>query len=134
VDQLRLDKVVNDIDQAFGPELRFAELPPSDEENAVLGRIFGDRGFQAYLQDQVNRQIIRDYLTNAVLLGFVTDRRLAFYTGRAGTSDGRALLSLHMLMSSVEDAEYLPVDGDSDRLQPLQGAADSPPHMELVRS
>lgn len=134
MDQLRLDKLVDDIDLAFGPELPFCQSQPSDTEAAVLNRVFGDRGFQAYMQDQVNRQIIRDYLTNAVLLGFVSEQRLADYTQQAATVDGRALLSLHMLMNSVEQAEDIPLEVASSRLQTLQPTGDSPPHMELVRS
>lgn len=134
MDQLRLDKVVDRIDSAFGSELPFARQAPTELEVASLNRVFGDDGFQAWLQDQINRQVIRDYLTNAVLLDFVSDERLEVYVARAGSCEGRALLSLHMLMSSVEEAEHLPLDGDHDTLQALQPGTASPPHMELVRS
>ena len=108
MDPLRIDQVINRINAAFGEELPFMDSPPDEAEVAVLNRVFGDQGFRAYLQDQVNRQIIRDYLTNAVLLGFLSDQRLAAYAEQCGSLEGRALLSLHMLMSSVEEAESLP--------------------------
>ena len=134
MDQLRLDKLVDDIEAAFGPELPFVEAELGDAEVAALGRVFGDQGFQAYLQDQVNRQVIRDYLTNAVLLGFVSEKRMLVYKQVAATAEGRALLSLHMLMSAVDQAEELPVEASDRRLNSLQPQADSPPHMELVRN
>ena len=94
--------------------------------------MFGDDGFQVYLQDQVNRQIIRDFLTNAVLLGFLCEDDFVILTEQVACSAGRAALSLHMLMSSVEDASDLVSDDGPQLLEPLVATPDSPPHMQLV--
>ena len=133
MDQLRLDKLVDDIEVAFGPGVPFVEGRLSDADKAALSRVFGDNGFQAYLQDQINRQIIRDYLTNAVLLGFVSEQRMATYKDIASSVEGRSLLSLHMLMSSIEQADELALEVSESRLNNLQPETGSPPHMELVR-
>ena len=96
--------------------------------------MFGDEGYQLYLQDQVNRQIIRDYLTNAVMLGFIPEEDLAGFNPMIESSDARAALSLHMLMSSVEHAPELLLRGLPNTLQQLKPDADSPPHIRLIRS
>jgi hypothetical protein len=96
--------------------------------------VFGDDGFQGYLQDQVNRQIIRDYLTNAVLLGFLCEEGLAALMEKVASSEGRAAMSLHMLMSSVESASELLSNGGAQLLQPLVPVPGSTPHMKLVPS
>ncbi len=126
---MHLDEIVRWIDGAFGAVSPNAE--PADVE--VLKRIFGDRGYQSYLQDQVNRQIIRDYLTNAVVLGVITEGGLAAFASHVASEEGRATLALHMLMSSVEEAKDLPVGfGDTEVLKPLKPAAESRPNFKLV--
>ncbi|GAG99082.1 unnamed protein product, partial [marine sediment metagenome] len=47
--------------------------------------------------------------------------------------EGRAALSLHMLMSSVEQAEQL-LGCSLQTLETLKPAADSPPHMRLIHN
>jgi hypothetical protein len=126
---LHLDEIVNWIDSAFG------EVAPraarSDVE--VLTKIFGDAGYQRYLQDQVNRQIIRDYLTNAVLLGEITKGGLAAFATQLVSEDSRATLALFMLMSSVEEVQDLVVtNGHLEQLKPLKPAANARPHIKLV--
>ncbi len=131
---MHLNQIVERIDDAFGEELPFTDGDLSSGDREVLGRVFGDGGYQYYLQDQVNRQIIRDYLTNAVILGFLQEAGLERLTRLAGTSEGRSALSLHMLMSSVEEAEELAVAPAPDKLKKLVPGRDSPPYMRLVRS
>ena len=70
VDQLQIDDIVRRIDGSFGEELPFSGRALTENDIEVLQRIFGDGGFQDYLDDQANRQIIRVYLTNAIILGF----------------------------------------------------------------
>ena len=129
---MQLDEIIERIESAFGQSLPFSERPLVEEDLEVLQRVFGDEGYQSYLQDQVNRQIIRDYLTNAVLLGVLSEGRLAAFADQVATEQGRAALSLHMLMSSVEDADDLPVNGSFEVLEMLQPVPGSPPHMKLV--
>ena len=95
---MHLDEIVSWIDGAFG-----AVSPrPEHADVEILKGIFGDRGYQRYLQDQVNRQIIRDYLTNAVVLGVISEGGLAAFASQVKSEEGRATLALYMLMSSVE--------------------------------
>ncbi len=131
---MRLDTLVERIETAFGetPPFTSGGLEANDRE--VLLRVFGDEGYQLYLQDQVNRQIIRDYLTNAVMLGFIPEEDLAGFNPMIESSDARAALSLHMLMSSVEHAPELLLRGLPNTLQQLKPDADSPPHIRLIRS
>ena len=122
------------IDEAFGEELPFSEGPIEPGDREALGRVFGDEGYQRYLQDQVNRQIIRDYLTNAIVLGYLPESDLAVFEGQVGTPEGRATMSLYMLMSSVEQAGELSAVGHDERLTPLKPGKGSPPFMHLIKS
>ncbi len=131
LDQLQLDKVVHEIESAFGPEPPFSERQLSDKEKSVLSEVFGDEGYQRYLQDQVNRQIIRDYLTNAVLLGCISDERFTVLAHQAATVQGRASLSIHMLMHSVEEANDIPLNAGAG-LKQVRRAPGSPPQLELI--
>jgi hypothetical protein len=128
-DPLHLDEIVGWIDAAFG---EISPVPESPDEEA-LRRIFGDRGYQRYLQDQVNRQIIRDYLTNAVVLGVITVGGLAAFASQVVSEEGRATLALYMLMSSVEEAKDLPaLNSEIEVLKPLKPNVGGHPHIKLV--
>ena len=131
---MHLDKIIERIDCAFGEAAAFPDHPVEGQDIEALGRVFGGDGFQLYLQDQVNRQIIRDYLTNAVLLGFLREEDLETLAEQVACDEGRATLSLHMLMSSVESAGELLSNGGPQRLQPLVPVPGSPPYMKLVPS
>ena len=126
---MHLDEIIGWIDGAFG------EVSPSPEHEDVeiLKRIFGAHGYQRYLQDQVNRQIIRDYLTNAVVLGVITEGGLAAFASQVVSEQGRATLALYMLMSSVEEAKDLPsINSDIEVLKPLKPSPGTHPHIKLV--
>jgi hypothetical protein len=129
---LRIDQVLDEIERSFGPDLPFLSRTPEPAEIEVLNQVFGDHGYQDYLQDQINRQVIRDYLSNAVRLDTVSREQLQAYHQQLHSSEGRALLALHMVMSSVEDANSLPLDTKASRLCRLEPDADAPPHMEIV--
>jgi hypothetical protein len=131
VSSVALDELVARIDRAFGVELPFSSVTLSENDIETLNRVFADGGYQRYLQDQVNRQIIRDYLTNAVVLNLIDDHRIAALTRRIGTAEGRSELSLHMLMTSVEHADALPTGVDSEPLKALQGES-AGRHLSLV--
>ncbi len=131
---MHLDHIVERIDQAFGDELPFSGQPLDPLDQEALNRVFGDAGFQDYLQDQVNRQIIRDYLTNAIVLGYLTEEALAPFTGQMGRVEGRSALSLQMLMSSVEQAGDLAAAVGHDRLVSLDQDKPAPQHIRLVHS
>lgn len=126
---LQLDEIVNWIDSAFGevtPDIAQAEVD-------VLRQIFGDSGYQRYLQDQINRRIIRDYLTNAVVLGEITEGGLAAFASQLVSEESRAALALFMLMSSVEEAKDLPLlSSDIEMLKPLQSVPSARAHIKLV--
>jgi hypothetical protein len=129
IEPLHLDEIVNWIDGAFGE----VSPRPHHADVETLRGIFGDQGYQRYLQDQVNRQIIRDYLTNAVVLGVITAGGLAAFASQVVSEDGRATLALYMLMSSVEEAKDLPaINGDIEVLKQLKPAPGIHPHIKLV--
>jgi len=134
VKQLQLDALVERIEQAFGEELPVTDQPLSDEEGEILGKVFRHAAYHSYMQDQVNRQIIRDYLVNAVVLGCISDESLAAVSRQAVSSEGRSSLSLHMLMKSVEAANEIPPEADSAGLKALRPVPGSPPHMVIVGS
>jgi len=126
---LHIEDIVNWIEGAFGPE----PAPAAGiAEHVKVQSVLKGVEYQRYLQDLVNRQIIRDYLTNAILLGFISEDRLAAFARQIATRDGRAALSLHMLMSSVEDANHLAFSDEIQVLESLKPVPGSPPHMTLV--
>ncbi len=131
---MHLDEIVQWIDRAFGAEA--LEVDTERDEEA-LRSVLGDGGYQRYFRDQVNRQIIRDYLTNAVVLGVITEGGLAAFAEAISSEEGRATLALYMLMSSVEDARDLPpVTTELEPLKPLHPQSPPPPgdrsHIKLV--
>ncbi len=132
VNKLQLEEIVKRIDDAFGEPLPFSAEAFDSEQFSVLERLFGDDIYQTYMQDQHNRQIIRDYLTNAVILDLLTEEELASFGEQVSTEQGRAQLSLHMLMSSVEEAPNLAAESQAPALAPLKPSPGSPPHMKLV--
>lgn len=117
---MQLDEIASRINQAFGDDLPFSRRELGDGDLQALERVFGDEGYQQYLQDQVNRQIIRDYLTNAILLGHLDADQLQGLAAQVETLEGRSALSLHMLMMSVEDASALPATCVPTSLKPLR--------------
>lgn len=131
---LQLEKLVQRIDNSFGEELAFSRDSLSDEDLAVLHRLFGDSGFQRFLQDQVSRQVIRDYTVNAIRLGYLKEADLEALGAAVATVEGRSALSLQMLMSAVEEAPLLCGEGALEALKLLKPGPDSPPHMEIVQN
>ena len=134
MDQLQIDKIVERIDNSFGEELPFIARALTEADIEVLQRIFGDMGYQDYLDDQANRQMIRIYLTNAIVLGFIPESQIDAYAHQVETREGRAALSLHMLMHAVEDAANLPVEPEPEELKRLHPESDSRPHLRVIRS
>ena len=131
---IELEQIVARIDQALGQDLPFSGRTLNLEDLDVLGRVFGDEGYQCYLQDQVNRQIIRDYLTNAVLLGHLAEEELSGFSRRIATPEGRSALSLHMLMTSVSQAGELTANNTGEKLEKLTEETPLHPHIRLVRN
>ncbi len=130
---VQLDSIVQRINAAFGPEdTGMDAIPPEDVQ--TLGRIFAQDSYQDFLQDQISRQIIRDYLTNAVILGFLQEQQLGAIADLVETPESRAALSLHMLMSSVEEAADLLVSDIPLELTPLEPGDDAPPNIHLVQN
>lgn len=126
---MHLDEIVNWIDSAFG------EVTPRQAYSDVeaLQKIFGDVDYRRYLQDQGNRQIIRDYLTNAVVLGEITEGGLAAFASQLVSEESRATLALFMLMSSVEEVRDLVVaSADMEMLKPLKPVPKKRSHIKLV--
>ncbi len=132
MNQTQIEEIVQHIDSSFGQELPLSTRPLAEADLQLLQRLFGDAGHQSYQDDQSNRQIIRTYLTNAVILGCLAQDRIADYSQQMETQEGRAALSLHMLMSSVEDAEKLPQEVESLHLKRLHPEPGSPPHLQIV--
>jgi hypothetical protein len=134
LEQLQLDRLVEHIDGAFGEELPFSSGELTLGQVDVLRQVFGDEGYQSYLQDQVNRQIIRDFLVNAVMLGFLAEPSVAGISSQVASREGRAALSLHMLMSSVEQAADLVVPGEAEQLTRLKAGLTLPPYIKLIQN
>lgn len=131
---MQLEQLVERIESAFGDDLSPPVEGVSAEDRAALQRVFNGGDYQEYLQDQVNRQIIRDYLTNAVVLGHASLQALEQIAAQVATREGRSSLSLYMLMSSVEEAGELLAQGVPSRLEQLKPGADSRPHIHLIQS
>lgn len=134
MEQVHLDHLVEQLEHAFGEELPFSGADLSLGQIDALTEVFGDEGYQAYLQDQVNRQIIRDFLVNAVMLGFLPEQSIAGVATQVSTREGRAALSLHMLMSSVEQAAELVSVSEPEQLSALKPGSERPPYIKLIQS
>ena len=134
MEQLRLDRLVERLEGAFGEELPFSSGELSQGQVEVLRQVFGDDGYQSYLQDQVNRQIIRDFTVNAVMLGFLAEQSVSGISRQVASREGRAALSLHMLMSSVEQAAQLMAPQEPEQLRRLKPGLKLPPYIKLIHS
>ncbi|MBP6681783.1 MAG: hypothetical protein KA159_00630 [Halioglobus sp.] len=132
MEQLQLDRLVERLEGAFGEELPFSSGELSQGQVEVLRQVFGDDGYQSYLQDQVNRQIIRDFTVNAVMLGFLTEESVSGISRQVASREGRAALSLHMLMSSVEQAAQLMAPQEPEQLSRLKPGLKLPPYIKLI--
>jgi hypothetical protein len=134
LEQVQLDRLVEELEAAFGEELPFSTGDLSVSQVDVLRQVFGEDGYQDYLQDQVNRQIIREYLINAVVLGYLPEYSVTRVAAQVASSDGRAALSLHMLMSSVEQAADLVDPRELEKLEPLLPEGSRPSYIKLIHS
>jgi len=134
VNQVQLDELVQRIELSFGEELPMTDQPLSDVDNETLNKVFAEATYHSYMQDQINRQIIRDYLLNAVVLGTISDESFSALSRQAITSEGRSSLSLHMLMNSVEAANDIHPQIVPEGLKALRPAPGSPPNMVIVPS
>ena len=132
--QLYLDEVVQRIEHAFGEELPISDQPLNEVDRALLNKVFQQPAHHCYMQDQVNRQIIRDYLVNAVRLGCISDESFSALSRQAVSCEGRSSMSLHMLMKSVEAANEIPSEVNSTSLKALRPGPGAPPHMVIVGS
>ena len=134
MDQLNIEKIVEPIDGSLGEELPFSARALTEMDIEVLRRVFGDVGYQDYLDDQANRQILRTYLSNAVVLGYLPESGIDTYSQHVETSEGRAVLSLHILMNSVEDAANLPLEPEPESLKTLRPEPGSTPQLKIIRN
>lgn len=134
LEPVQLNDLLERLESAFGDEAPFAGRELASDEVEVLQQVFADSGYQLYLQDQVNRQIIRDYLINAVMLGYVSEQDLSVITPQMTSREGRAALSLQMLMSAVEQAGELVAGTALPHLKPLKPEAGRPPYIKLIES
>jgi hypothetical protein len=132
VNPQHLNEVVERIEQLFGEDRPFTDSSLSETDSEVVARVFQLDACQAYIEDQLSRRIIRDYLVNAVMLGCISDAKISALSKQAHTSEGRSVLSLHMLMNSVEAANDIPAETGRDALTELLPVPGSPPHMEIV--
>ena len=134
MEQLQLDRLVERLEGAFGEELPFSSGELSQGQVEVLRQVFGDDGYQSYLQDQVNRHIIRDFTVNVVMLGFLAEQSVSGISRQVASREGRAALSLHMLMSSVEQAAELMAPQEPEQLRRLKPGLKLPPYIKLIHS
>jgi hypothetical protein len=132
VNQLQLNELVHRIEGCFGEELPVTGEPMSPVEQEILDRLIQGEAYRAHAQDQFNRQVIRDYLVNAVVLGAITDENFSALSKLAQSIEGRSSLSLYMLMSSVDAANDLLPDIGLEDLKELRPEAGSRPHMVIV--
>jgi len=131
VKHVHLDELVLRIEQGFGEDL---PLPASETDRDAVVRLLQHPGFAPFLQDQINRQIIKDYLVNAVMLDCITEDNFAALSRQSGSDEGRCTLSLQMLMKSVEAANEIPSEIHKVERKALQAMPGSPPHMVIVGS
>lgn len=134
MEQIQLDQLAARLDGAFGDAIPFTARELAQEDIDVLQRVFEDDGYRVYLQDQVNRQIIKDYLINAVMLGHVPEQELAAIAEQMTSREGRASLSLQMLMSGVEQADELVSRADSRPLSRLKPDTGRPSYIKLIEN
>lgn len=134
MNQLQLNEIVHRIESCFGDQLPLTSQAVGEFEQDVLDRLLKDEAYQTHLQDQFNRQIIRDYLVNAVVSGGITDENFSALSQLAQSIEGRASLSLYMLMSSVDAANELLPEIDLKGLRQMRPLVGSPPHMVIVGS
>lgn len=132
--QLHLNELVQRIEHAFGEELPVSDCPLNEVDSVFLDKVFQHPSYHLHMQDQVNRQIIRDYLVNAVRLGCISDESFSALSRQAVSCEGRSSLSLHMLMKSVEAANEIPPEVGSTDLKALCPVPGSPPHMVIISS
>jgi hypothetical protein len=103
LEQLQLDRLVERLEGAFGEELPFSAGELSQGQVEVLRQVFGDDGYQSYLQDQVNRQIIRDFTVNAVMLGFLPEQSVSGISRQvAWVNMQEILLKMGLLREELE--------------------------------
>jgi len=126
-----LGELVQRIEQGFGEELA---VPTGELDRAAMVRLLQHPDFAPYLQDQINRQIIKDYLVNAVMLDCISEDNFAALSRQSASGEGRCALSLHMLMKSVEAANEIPSESGQVELKALKEKPGSPPHMVIVGS
>ena len=69
-----------------------------------------------------------------MVLGYVPEADLESLGGELDSPQARAAMSLHMLMSAVEEAPELLAGGVPPQLEPLQPEGDPPPNIHLVRN
>ena len=132
VNQLQLNEVVERIEHSFGEDLSVVDDSLSDKEREALGCVLHSEACQPYIQDQVNRRIIRDYLVNAVVLGCISEQSFSILSRQAVSEEGRSVLSLHMLMKSVQAANDIPFEVEAEAVKELRPEPGSPPHMVIV--
>lgn len=131
---MQLNKLMEQIDGAFGEDAPFTQEPLGEVEQDTLSRVFGEFGYQRYLQDQISRQVIRDYLANALLLGYLEEGELERFAPQLATCEGRSGLALQMVVASVEQARELYRPGEAEQLTTLQAHPERPSYIRLIRS
>lgn len=134
LEQIQLDQLAKRLEGSFGDATPFSARELAQEDIDVLQRVFEDDGYRVYLQDQVNRQIIKDYLMNAVILGYVPEQELTGIAEQMTSREGRASLSLQMLMSGVDQAGELISRVDSRPLSRLKPETERPSYIKLIES
>jgi hypothetical protein len=132
VNQLQLNEVVQRIEHSFGEGMAIEGHSLDEADSEALRRVFHNEACQPHIQDQVNRRIIRDYLVNAVLLGCISDKNFSALSSQAVSVEGRSILSLHMLMKSVEAANDIPFEADLEVITELRPEPGSSPHLVIV--
>lgn len=132
LEPVQLNDLLERLEGAFGEEEPFAGRDLSVDEVEALQKVFADGGHQRYLQDQVNRQIIRDYLINAVMLGYVSAQDLVNLAPQMATREGRAALSLQMLMLGVDQAAEIVAGTPLAHLKPLKPEGERPSYIKLI--
>ena len=129
---MQINKIADLIEDAFGSDSDPSVSGLSDLENLALQNLIADLRYQPLLDDQTNRQIIRTYLINAVVLGHFPQDLLSAYASHVDTPEGRAAVSLQMLMHPVEHASKLLNQQYSPTLVRINQTRSDPPHLEIV--
>lgn len=98
---------ISDIKKLIDRACDDGSLKVDGVDDGVMDLILKSDEFDCYVQNQANRQIIRTYLVNARVHGWISDDRFSEFLEKAETSEGRDTLATSIIFSAVPFAQTL---------------------------